>query len=176
VKRARWPEVARVVTEMIASGKLAPGATAPSATFLEDMTGVHRSTCRRALLRLVRDGVLDPPASRSGMPRVPGGGGPGPAERALSAMLARTRRAIGLTQEQLALAAGLSVTTVGHAETGRLYHTPATWARLDAALGAEGRLVRAHAAWQAGLDICGPQGLGVAGGVLRTKERRWGTV
>jgi Helix-turn-helix domain len=137
-------EAADAVRKMIASGELAPGGFAPRAPALSAATGTCLAYCQRALRLLVEDGTLVLPASRSGRPRVPGGGGPGPAERAMAAALGAARRAAGLTQEELAAAAGLSVTAVSHAETGQVRLSPAAWARLDDAAGAGGALVRAH--------------------------------
>jgi transcriptional regulator with XRE-family HTH domain len=45
------------------------------------------------------------------------------AARALSSSLASCRRAAGLTQPQLAAVTGMSVTSIGHAETGRLWQS-----------------------------------------------------
>jgi len=69
--------------------------------------------------------------------------------RALSAALAARRRAAGLTQPQLADLAEVSVTTVGHAETGRLWHSRAFWERADKELSAGGELLRLHDAYRA---------------------------
>jgi hypothetical protein len=49
-----------------------------------------------------------------------------------------------MTQIDLAAAVGVSVTTVGHAETGRLWQSRAFWERADKALGAHGLLLRHH--------------------------------
>jgi DNA-binding XRE family transcriptional regulator len=53
----------------------------------------------------------------------PDSAGPDIAARAaaLSGALAARRHAAGLTQSGLAALAGCSVTTIGHAETGRLW-------------------------------------------------------
>jgi DNA-binding transcriptional regulator YhcF (GntR family) len=145
-----WPEAARTVREMIAAGTLKPGDLVPSAREMAQKTGMSRYVFSRALAELARDGTLDPPASRHGRCYVPGGDSPTAAERELSAALAAARRAAGLTQAQFAERAGLSATTVHHAETARFRQmTPQTWARLDLAAGATGALMRLHAAWQA---------------------------
>jgi hypothetical protein len=57
----------------------------------------------------------------------------GDAARALSGALAALRRAAGLSQPALAALAGYSVTTVGHAETGRLWQARAFWEKADLA-------------------------------------------
>jgi hypothetical protein len=135
---------------MIAAGDLAPGDLTPTAVALSEMTGASARTCRKAVLRMARSGELDPPPSRSGRPRVPGGDGPGPRERELSAALVAARTALSLTQDQLAGIAGLSWTAVHLAETGRFRNQgPGVWARLDRATYSDGLLVRLHAAWQA---------------------------
>jgi hypothetical protein len=59
------------------------------------------------------------------------------------ALAARRRRA-GMTQIELAAIVGVSVTTVGHAETGRLWQSRGFWERADKALGAHGLLLRRH--------------------------------
>ena len=50
----------------------------------------------------------------------------------LSRTLAARRRAEGLTQPELADVLGVSVTTVGHAETGRMWQSRDFWWRADA--------------------------------------------
>ncbi|MEO3814718.1 helix-turn-helix domain-containing protein [Sphaerisporangium sp. B11E5] len=59
------------------------------------------------------------------------------AERGLPATLAALRRSAGMTQEQLAEAAGLSPRTVGNLERGRVMPHRQTMSRLMAALGPE---------------------------------------
>ena len=150
MNRARWPEVTERVRKMIESGDLGPGDITPPASELAIMTGVSQAVCRKAVLMMACSGELEPAASRAGRPRVPGGDGPGPAERALSAALIAARDALNLTQEQLADLAGLSETTVHLAETGRVRgQRPGTWARLDRATCSDGALARMHADWQA---------------------------
>lgn len=152
MKRARWPEAAEAVRDLVRSGKLRPGDLTPTATELSVMTGVSAQTCRKAVLMMARKGELVPAPSPAGRPRVPGGDCPGPAELALSGALIGARKALRLSQAQLAEAAGLSVTAVHHAETGRFREQSArAWALLDRATLSGGRLVRMHAAWQAGL-------------------------
>jgi DNA-binding XRE family transcriptional regulator len=75
----------------------------------------------------------------------------GDAARALSGALAALRRAAGLSQPALAALAGYSVTTVGHAETGRLWQARAFWEKADLALAADGELTRRHDAYRAAL-------------------------
>ena len=75
----------------------------------------------------------------------------GDAARALSGALAALRRAAGLSQPALAALAGYSVTTVGHAETGRLWQARAFWEKADLALAADGELTRRHDAHRAAL-------------------------
>jgi DNA-binding XRE family transcriptional regulator len=71
------------------------------------------------------------------------------AARALSASLATRRRAAGLTQPQLAELVDMSVTTVGHAETGRVWQSRAFWERADKALNADGELLALHDTYRA---------------------------
>ena len=70
------------------------------------------------------------------------------AAREVSGGLASRRRAAGLTQAELAAVAGVSVTTIGHAETGRLWQSRKFWERADAALSAGGRLLLLHDAYR----------------------------
>jgi transcriptional regulator with XRE-family HTH domain len=104
---------------------------------------------------LIGDGVLVPGPSRNARPRV---AGPrtipaqkdlSDATRALSAGLAARRRAAGLTQAEFAALAAASVTTVGHAETGRVWQSRRFWERADVALSAGGELLRLHDAYRA---------------------------
>jgi Helix-turn-helix domain len=64
------------------------------------------------------------------------------------ASLAARRRALGLTQPQLAAAIDMSLTTVGHAETGRLWQSRHFWEQADKALDADGALLRLHDAYR----------------------------
>jgi DNA-binding XRE family transcriptional regulator len=59
------------------------------------------------------------------------------------------RRAAGLTQPQLAEAVGMSITTVGHAETGRLWQSRRFWELADKELRADGELLALHDAYRA---------------------------
>jgi DNA-binding transcriptional MocR family regulator len=160
----KYERVAAAVRGQIADGTLRPGQPAPSGAELSRLTGYSTLTCRRALRELIADGVLSPGPSRNARPRVAGVPQP-PAERtlaaasrALSAGLAARRRANGLTQPELAGLVGISVTTVGHAETGRLWQSRAFWVRADAVLRADGSLLRLHDAFRvAGAD----RGLGL---------------
>jgi transcriptional regulator with XRE-family HTH domain len=69
---------------------------------------------------------------------------PDAAGRALSAALGARRRAVGLTQPQLAAIVGVSITTIGHAETGRMWQSRDFWERADKALDTDGLLLRLH--------------------------------
>ena len=70
------------------------------------------------------------------------------AARMLSGSLAQHRRAAGLTQPQLAALAGVSVTTIGHAETGRLWQSRDFWELADKELNADGELLTRHDAYR----------------------------
>jgi len=150
----KYARVAAAIRRQVADGTLRPGQPAPSGAALSRVTGYSTLTCRRALRLLIADGVLSPGPSRNARPRVAGPPQP-PAERDLAtaardlaAGLAARRRANGLTQPELAGRAGVSVTTVGHAETGRLWQSREFWERADAVLGAGGDLLRLHDAYR----------------------------
>ncbi len=151
----KYLRAAAVVRRQITDGVLRPGQPAPSGAELSRLTGYAVLTCRRALRLLITEGVLVPGPSRNARPRVAGAAQhPGEqdlaaAERALSAGLSARRRAAGLTQPELAARAGVSVTTVGHAETGRLWQSRRFWERADSVLGAGGGLLRLHDAYRA---------------------------
>jgi hypothetical protein len=74
----------------------------------------------------------------------------------LSAALAARRRARGLTQPELAAALGVSVTAVGHAETGRLWHARGFWEHAGAMLGDDGALLRLYDTYQAAVHAAAP--------------------
>jgi DNA-binding GntR family transcriptional regulator len=149
----KYARVAAAVQAQIADGTLRPGQPAPSGAALSRVTGYSTLTCRRALRVLIADGVLTPGPSRNARPRVagppqqPGERDLATAARALSAGLATRRRAAGLTQPGLAELLDVSVTTIGHAETGRLWQSREFWGHADAALGADGDLLRLHDAF-----------------------------
>ena len=149
----KYARVAATVKGQIADGTLRPGQPAPSGAALSRVTGFSSLTCRRALRILIADGVLLPGPSRNARPRVAGPpqrGSDGDfvaAARALSAGLAVRRRANGLTQPALALRMDISVTTIGHAETGRLWQSRDFWVNADGALGASGDLLRLYEAF-----------------------------
>jgi hypothetical protein len=171
--RKRVPKYARVaaaVKGQITDGTLRPGQPAPSGAALSRLTGYSTLTCRRALRILIADGVLLPGPSRNARPRVAGLSPQAgerdlaAAARALSTGLAKRRRAHGLTQPELALLMEVSVTTVGHAETGRLWQSRDFWVNADDVLCADGDLLRLHEAFgeasaASGVDLPGkPRG------------------
>jgi DNA-binding transcriptional regulator YhcF (GntR family) len=149
----KYQQIAALVRAQIADGILPPGAPAPSGAALSRMTDCSVLTCRRALRALIADGTLVPGVSRNARLRVPAADRHGQthaeAKRALSRALAEHRRAAGLTQPQLAELIGLSVTTVGHAETGRVWQSRPFWELADKALDADGELLRLHDACRA---------------------------
>jgi transcriptional regulator with XRE-family HTH domain len=151
----KYRRVVALVRGRIADGSLRPGQPAPSGAELARTTGYSTLTCRKALRVLIADGLLVPGPSRNARPRVAGAFQPqserdlADATRALSAGLAARRHAAGLTQPDLAALAGVSVTTIGHAETGRVWQSRHFWERADAALGADGDLLRLHDAFRA---------------------------
>jgi transcriptional regulator with XRE-family HTH domain len=149
----KYAQVARIIRAQIADGTLKPGSPAPSGAALARATGFAQLTCRRALVLLIREGILRPGPSRNARPRVAGADPAGPdlAARAaaLSGALAARRRAAGLTQPELSALAGCSVTTIGHAETGRLWQSRRFWETADKALNAGGHLLTLHDAYRA---------------------------
>jgi DNA-binding XRE family transcriptional regulator len=94
-----------------------------------------------------------PGVSSNARPRVPATDHHGQtladAKRALSAALATHRRTAGLTQAKLAERISLSVTTIGHAETGRTWQSRPFWELADKVLNASGELLRLHDACRA---------------------------
>jgi hypothetical protein len=150
----KYQRVAANIRAQIADGMLIPGQPAPSGAALSRITGYSALTCRKALRILVRDGVLVPGTSPNARPRVPVPATPSEqiradAIRALSKALAVRRRAARLTQPELAEIIGMSVTTVGHAETGRLWQGRHFWELVDKALSAGGELLALHDAYRA---------------------------
>jgi hypothetical protein len=160
--------VASLVREMIADGTLKPGGAAPSGAALAEETGYSPLTCRAALRLLLTDGTLVPGVSRNARLRIPLASpvtlNVDTARATLARTLAARRRAYGLTQPELAAKTGVSVTTIGHAETGRIWQSPGFWLRADQELGGIGDLPRMHDEYQAALaaqphpeDAEGPQ-------------------
>jgi hypothetical protein len=149
---ARYTQAAAIVRARIAAGALRPGEPAPSGAELARITGYSSLTCRRALRVLIADGTLTAGPSRNARPRVAAPGRPAAAAdaaRALSAGLAARRHVADLTQPDLAALVGRSVTTVGHAETGRLWQSRQFWENCDKALKARGELLGLHDAYRA---------------------------
>jgi DNA-binding transcriptional regulator YhcF (GntR family) len=146
----KYEKVAAMVRSLIADGVLLPGDFAPSSRKLARATGYADMTCRRGLRTLIKDGVLVPGATPSARPRVPGRVGENPhgAGRSLSAAFAARRRAAGLTQREVAELIGMSVTTVAHAETGRMWQSRDFWERADKAVNADGELLALHDAYR----------------------------
>ena len=151
----KYLRVAAVIRRQIADGTLRPGQPAPSGAELSRAFGFSTLTCRKALRALIAEGLLVPGPSTNARPRVADPHAPdlerdlADAARALSAGLAARRHAAGLTQAELAALAGVSVTTVGHAETGRTWQSRRFWERADSALRAAGDLLRLHDAYRA---------------------------
>jgi len=151
----KYRRVVALVRGRVAGGSLRPGQPAPSGAELSRITGYSTLTCRKALRVLIAEGVLTPGPSRNARPRVAGAPRPeserdlADTTRALSAGLAARRHAAGLTQPDLAALARVSVTTIGHAETGRVWQSRRFWERADTALGADGDLLRLHDAYRA---------------------------
>ena len=151
----KYRRVAAAVKRQIADGTLRPGQPAPSGAELSRAFGFSTLTCRKALRTLIAEGLLVPGPSSNARPRVADPHAPdldrdlADATRGLSAGLAARRHAAGLTQAELAALVGVSVTTVGHAETGRTWQSRRFWERADTALSAAGDLLRLHDAYRA---------------------------
>jgi hypothetical protein len=159
---SKYAQVAAIIRAQIADGALRPGEPVPSAAALSRATGYSTLTCRKGLGTLIKSGVLVPGASPGARPRVPGGTvaaseqPPAGAARSLSKELAARRRAAGLTQPGLAEIVGMSVTTIGHAETGRLWQSRHFWENADKGLSAGGALLALHDAYRAVSAPSGP--------------------
>jgi DNA-binding transcriptional regulator YhcF (GntR family) len=155
VSPPKYQRVAESIRAQIADGMLRPGEPAPSGAALARATGYSTLTCRKALSRLIKDGVLVSGTSPGARPRVPartptrGERTLASAARALSESLAARRCGAGLTQPQLAEMLGVSVTSVGHAETGRLWQSRRFWEHVDKGLSADGELLALHDAYRA---------------------------
>jgi Helix-turn-helix domain/Bacterial regulatory proteins, gntR family len=149
----RYRQAAAIVRARIDAGALQPGEPAPSGAELARITGYASLACRRALRTLIADGTLTAGPSLHARPRVaaPGRTEDADATRALSAGLAAYRHAAGVTQRDLAALVGRSVTTVGHAETGRIWQSRQFWENCDKALDAHGALLRLHDAYRAAI-------------------------
>ena len=164
----KYLQVAARIRAQVADSVLLPGAPVPSGAALSRMTGYSVLTCRRALRTLIDDGVLVPGVSRNARPRVappapaPGQRSLADAARTLSKSLVARRRLAGLRQPELAKLVGMSVTTVGHAETGRLWQSRRFWERADAVLSACGELLALHDAYRAIAASAGPDPAGEA--------------
>ena len=155
---AKRDAVTRLLLGKIADGTLRPGAPVPSGAALAREAGYAPVTCLAALRALLADGTLARGPSRGARLRVappqgqrgaPGGAPADALGQRLSRELAARRRAGGLTQPQLAKMLGVSVTTIGHAETGRLWQSRGFWERADGGLLADGALLRLHEQYQA---------------------------
>jgi DNA-binding XRE family transcriptional regulator len=150
----KYAQIAASIRRQIADGTLIPGQPAPSGAALARASGYSTLTCRRALRTLIKDGVLVPGTSPSARPRVAGPATRNEqtladAARSLSVCLAQHRRAAGLTQPRLATLVDVSVTTIGHAETGRLWQSRDFWERADKELSVGGELLARHDAFRA---------------------------
>jgi DNA-binding XRE family transcriptional regulator len=152
----KYAQVAAMVRAQVADGTLKAGQSAPSGDALSRLTGFSALTCRKALRALIAEGILSPGATPSARPRVAVGDAPqiGDAALRLSRALAHLRRFHGLTQPALAAVTGYSVTTIGHAETGRLWQSRDFWEKTDIALSAGHELTSLYDAYRA--ETAGP--------------------
>ncbi|HET6190174.1 MAG TPA: GntR family transcriptional regulator [Trebonia sp.] len=152
VPASKYAQAAAIIRAQVADGSLKPGQPAPSGAQLGRLTGFSSLTCRKALRTLIREGVLTPGPTPGARPRVVVAPGvrPGDAAHELSRALAALRHANGLTQPALSALTGYSVTTIGHAETLRLWQSREFWEKTDLALAAGGELTRLYDAYRAG--------------------------
>ena len=151
----KYEQAAAIVRAEVTDGTLKPGQPAPSGDALARLTGFSTLTCRKALRTLIRDGILTPGPSPSAAPA-----SPSPARRARRTRRTRPagcparwpplRHVNGLTQPALSALTGYSVTTIGHAETGRLWQSREFWEKADLTLAASGELTRLYDAYRAG--------------------------
>jgi hypothetical protein len=176
----KYAQVAASVRAQIETGGLSPGAPAPSGAALARITGFSHLTCRKALQLLIKDGVLVPGPSPNARPRVPC-----PthdeqtvtdAERVLSMALAGRGSGAERTQSEPSPPFGVSFTTVGHAETGRLWQSRDFWERADKALAANGLLLRHHDDYRAAAvpSVCDPQAESVDAPAVTCITITWG--
>jgi DNA-binding CsgD family transcriptional regulator len=145
---------AEVIRGQVSDGTLGPGQAVPNAAALSRATGYPKPDCARALQDLVGAGVLVGGLNPASRLRVAGSSSQDPAALAresagyaLSAGLAVRRGAAGLTQLELAGLAGVKLTVVSHAETGRLWQARDFWENADRALGARGEILGLHDAY-----------------------------
>jgi DNA-binding transcriptional regulator YhcF (GntR family) len=158
----KYQQVMARVRAQVEDGTLPPGALAPSGAALARMTGFSALTCLRALEALLKAGVLVPGSSHTARLRVAGLRSDqeevDTAGRALAADLSSRRRAMGLSQPRLAGLLHVSITSIGHAETGRLWQSRRFWERADVILMAEGELLRLHDAYRSATAAATPAG------------------
>jgi hypothetical protein len=149
-------QAAELIRARIADGTLKPGMAAPSGEQLAKETGFAVLTCRAGLRILLDEGALTrvSPTARN---RVPDPDAPGDGRSLeLARELGGRRRHAGLTQQELAAAVGVSITMVGHAETGRLWQSREFWDGADLALDAHGCLLARYDAWKADPAVAPP--------------------
>jgi transcriptional regulator with XRE-family HTH domain len=145
---------AGIVRDMIADGTLGPGAPVPSSAALARETGFAARTCQIAIRSLLADGTVTRGASPTARLRVAragraGAGDAGALRVKLSRALAAGRRAAGMTQPELAVKLGRSVTTVCHAETGRTWQARDFWLSAGLVLGDDGSLLHMYDQYKA---------------------------
>jgi DNA-binding CsgD family transcriptional regulator len=174
----KYQVVADFVRARVDDGTLKPGRPAPSGAELSRVLGYSVATCRHGLDVLVADGTLASGVTPLARLRVAAGPGAVPAidsldaaAGALSAGLSGARRAAGLTQPDLAGRLSVSVTSVGHAETKRLWHGRGFWEAADAALGTRGTLAALHDVYLHARAAAAGEPAGRAGARLTPRQR-----
>lgn len=155
----KYAQAAAIVRAQVADGTRRPRQPTPSGAQLARLTGFSVLTCRNGLKALIAEGILTRSPSPAARPRVAASGGLGAQDAVggLPRALADRRRANGLTQRGLSALAGYSVTTIGHAKTGRLWRSRDFWEKADFAPDT-GDLTRLYDAYRA--NAIGPAGQG----------------
>jgi DNA-binding CsgD family transcriptional regulator len=175
--RKKHEVVADMVRALVEAGVLRPGEMAPAAVALSAVTGCSAYTCLRGLRLLAAEGLLTRGLSGSSRFRVAVPGltaaerALAAAEDGLSAGLNAGRRANGMTQQDLAGLLGVCKTTVGHAETRRVWQARDFWERADAALGGDGGLLRLHDAYLRAKAAVAPKSPDLFGAPLTRREQ-----
>jgi DNA-binding transcriptional regulator YhcF (GntR family) len=135
------------VLDRIADGTYKPGQSVLSGDELARIVDCHSLTGRSALRDLVGIGVLTRGVTPQARLRVAGAvpkQSLPDAVKALCEGLVTYRRKAGLTQPQLAELIGGNKTSVGHAETGRLWQSRDWWDLVDKTMNANGELLRLY--------------------------------
>lgn len=105
--------------------------------------GPEREAVKDRVRKMIADGTLQPGALVPSAERLAKETGAALRVK-LSATLRARRKATGMTQQDLAGKLGVSVTTVGHAETAGVWHSWGFWRRAGEVLGDGGDMLRLY--------------------------------